>query len=461
LLFLQLSFLLGSRKTLFWDKRSQNWLVPEMPALQVKAGLLYFSDGAIRELVRPKNERTLAGQRVWFEDIPMSHKISSGSGLTVFPVDDVTPAAKPIWTESLAQSLARRFMRKVAFLSEPALPVVNEPYDSVYQKFPGKNLSLVGSRCHSLIEAVQIAFSQHRPLVLSPDCVWLVIAQGFSHHIAANAEALRHSLVRHQGKQQLQEKLEDLSHEGYRLAIAGLSAQIRGASDPVLHDTLICDFSTTTPEIRTASEVVLMDTYSSYFKYEMRCVCGIPAIALTGSEADWQRMRERIEVLETYELQWWIARLRPILDEFIQTIKGHPNRQFWQAIYKPKNFYFTDSVTGWITDLFPYLGDPPERRRSHVFEWARENWLPAASIGAETPGSQFASVSKGVGTKAFPSGLSSVSFELTFPDHSTRKLDLVAGFFGIEQDPEDLALSPVIGWCVAEPPPQTPVLVSR
>jgi hypothetical protein len=396
----------------------------------------------------------------------MAHKIPSGFGLTAFPVDDVIPAAKPIWTESLAQSLARRFMREVVSLPQPTLPVINAPYDSLYQKLPGKNLAHVGSRCHSLIEAVQIAFSQHRPLVLSPDCVWLAIAQGFSHHITANAEALRHRLVRHQGKERLMENITDLSLESFKLAIAGLSTQIREASDPVLHDTLICDFSTTTPGIRTASEVVLMDTYSSYFEYGMECVCGIPAITLTGCVADWERMRERIEVLETYELQWWIARLRPILDEFIQTIKGRPNREFWQAIYKPRKIYFTDSVTGWITDLFPYLGDPPKRRRSHVFEWARENWLPAEVIGPGTAGSHLATVFRGVGTNAFPSGLSSVPFELSFsrkwfPRESTRKLDLVAGFFGIEQDPEDLALSPVIGWCVAEPPPQTPVLVGR
>jgi hypothetical protein len=392
----------------------------------------------------------------------MSHKIASVSGLTAFAVDDVTPAAKPIWTESLAQSLARRFMRKVVFLSEPTLPVVNGPYDSVYQKFPGKNLAHLGSRCHALIEAVQIAFSQHRPLVLSPDCVWLAIAQGFSYHITANAEALRHRLVSHQGKRQLKENLPELSQEGFSLAIAGLSAKIRAASDPVLHDTLICDFSTTTPEIRTASEVVLMDTYSSYFEYGRDCICGIPAITLTGCLTDWQRMRERIEVLETFELQWWIARLRPILDEFIKTIKGHPNREFWQAIYKPKNFYFTDSVTGWITDLFPYLGDPPNRQRSHVFGWARKNWVPAEEFGPENSlGSLLASVRKGVATNAFPSGLSSVPVELKFPDKSTRKLDLVAGFFGVGQGLEDCALSPVIGWCVAEPPPQSPVLVSR
>ena len=237
--------------------------------------------------------------------------------------------------------------------------------------------------------------------------------------------------------------------------------QIREASDSVLHENLICDFSTTTPEIRTASEVVLMDAYSNYFTYEMQCVCGIPAITLTGSPADWQRMRDRIEVLETYELQWWIARLRPILDEFMQTIKGRPSREFWQAICKPRKAYAATLITGWITDLFPYLVDPPHGRRSHVFQWERKNWIPAG-LESETPRPRLASNDRyGVGTRSFPSGLSSVPFDLKFPDSSIRKLDLVAGFLGVEQDTEDFALSPVIGWCVAESAPQTPVLIRR
>ena len=392
----------------------------------------------------------------------MSPKISSRSGLTAFPVDDVTPAAKPIWTESLTENLTRRFMRKIVFLPEPTLPVINEVYDSMSREWPGWDAERLGavSRCHPLIRAVHTAFSQHRPLVFSPDCVWLTIAQGFSHHIAANTEVLRHRFVRHPGKRRLNETLSRWNLEECQYAIAGLSGQIREASDPVLHENLICDFSTTTSAIRTASEVVLMDAYSNYFTYEMQCICGIPAIKLTGTSADWQRMRDRIEVLETYELQWWIARLRPILDEFIQTIKGRPNREFWQAICKPRKAYATTLITGWITDLFPYLVDSPHRRRSHVFQWERKNWIPAG-LEPEAPHLRSASDNPyGVGTRSFPSGLSSVPFDLNFTDNSTRKLDLVAGFLGVEQDSEDLALSPVIGWCVAEPPPQTRIVVT-
>jgi hypothetical protein len=90
-------------------------------------------------------------------------------------------------------------------------------------------------------------------LTFSPDHIWLVIAQGFGHHVAENSAALRHRLVRHQGTCELVTTVDDLSLAGFEHAIAEFSSQIPEATDPVLHETLVCDFSTTTPAIRTAS----------------------------------------------------------------------------------------------------------------------------------------------------------------------------------------------------------------
>ncbi len=63
----------------------------------------------------------------------------------------------------------------------------------------------------------------------------------------------------------------------------------------------------------------------------------------------------------------------------------------------------------------------------------------------------------GVGSSSFPSGLASVPVNLNFPGGSTNVVDLVAGFFGVAQDPEDLALTPVISWSVVEPVPAKPI----
>jgi hypothetical protein len=290
------------------------------------------------------------------------------------------------------------------------------------------------------VGALHDAFSRHLPLTLSPDSIWLTILQGFSHHVNENAEALRGRLVRHEKRCELREQISDMTVEEIRKAISGFSRQIRNATDPVLHETLICDFTTTTPDIHTASEIALMDTYSQYFEFSfMRCICGIPHITLEGTVQDWQRIRARVEVLATFELEWWVERLRPILDEFVRAASGHPDREFWRGIYKfrpARGPYDSMKVTGWVVDLFPYLGDAPERKRSDAFE-------PGAS--------------REVSAGGFPSGLCSVEVDLKLTDNNeriiaTQKLDLVAGLLGVEQS-EDAAVSPVIGWCLARQAP--------
>jgi len=383
-----------------------------------------------------------------------------------FSVDDVAPACRPIWTEPLSDSVAKRFMRKVLFLPDSEKPVTNALYDDLLSLSPSLKRSALASpdtvvsRRNPLIDAVGIAFSQHRPLTLSPDCIWLVIEQGFAHHVIENAETLRHRLVRHDGSREITSNISELSLAAFEGAIADISAQIREASDPVLHETLICDFSTTTPAIRTASEIALMDCYSSYFTYAMNCVCGIPKITVTGSVEDWQRIRERVEVLETYRLRWWVRRLRPILDEFIRTVEGTPNLQFWQAIYKPKEAYATTTVTGWIADLFPYLGNSPGRRRNHVFKYEREDWAIPVEHGVNSVVFGEPGAGRGAGIDSFPFGLASVPVKLLLRNEAKGSFDLVGGFLAVEQDAKSLSLSPLIGWCVTEQAPATPVLVS-
>jgi uncharacterized protein DUF4419 len=381
-------------------------------------------------------------------------------GIT-FAVDSVTPAEKPVWTETLADSLARRFRRKILILPEQEQHVINAVFDSLAKELRTKiDIRHIGRRCHPLVDSVHIAFSQHRPLTLSPDTIWLLLVQGFGHHVAENAASLRHQLVLHEGRRNLTANLYSLDLASFEDAIASISEQIQQATDPVLHETLVCDFSTTSPAIRTASEVALMDCFSSYFTYAFDCICGIPKITIAGTSEDWRRIRARVEVIATYGLEWWVSRLRPILDEFVLAADGHPTREFWEAIYKPVQAYGDKVATGWITDLFPYLNDAPNRRRNHVFKHQRQDWALPIDQGVQTKNVVFSPLAnKGVSLGGFPSGLSSVPVKVSFQDGSSIDVDLVAGFFAVQQNTSDLNLSPLIGWCVTEPPPKTPVMI--
>ena len=68
---------------------------------------------------------------------------------------------------------------------------------------------------------------------------------------------------------------------------------------------MVCDFSTTTPIIRTASQVVMMDALKQYFNYQLYAICGIPWIIVRGSVDDWKKIRKRVEIISEYDLDWW------------------------------------------------------------------------------------------------------------------------------------------------------------
>jgi len=93
---------------------------------------------------------------------------------------------------------------------------------------------------------------------------------------------------------------------------------------------------------------------------------------------------------------------------------------------------------GWTTNLFPYLDDPPNRRRNHALN-------VGSAIGCFTIRSK-PLVKYGVGLHSFPCGLSRAPVVVQYPDDSKRESNLAGGFFGVGQRQEDNALCPVTSW---------------
>jgi Domain of unknown function (DUF4419) len=428
---------------------------------------------------------------------PAVHRLTSpirpATGIT-FPVDDVVPAAYPLWVSTLGESAEIRSDASILIMPDQDIASLapegygaarGETLKPLRTRMRGlaemrglyeargeswmlklvdagpvslvRQLARTQTFLHPLVQAVHIAFSDHRPLVLMPDSIWLTIMQGFGHHVNENAEALRDRIVRHEGKKKLCITTDSLDPACWPAFMSSFSALIKENSDPVLHETLLCEFSTTTPSIKTACEVTLMDTYQRYFEYEMSCVCGIPSITLEGTVEDWQRIRERIEVLATFELDWWTSRVTPILDQFVATAKGEPDREFWQAIYKPKQSYAAELASGWIADLFPYLffssprqwdkparglGDSPRCERNPILPEPRSRWL--------LPQPKDSMFGKGVCLDAFPSGLSRAPIKVKFLKGPDLEVQVMGGFLGVSQRPDDYALAPVISWAVVQ-----------
>ena len=339
-----------------------------------------------------------------------------------FRVDEVTPSERRLSYTDARQQFEKRVGRPLkAFTHDASSDIVVE--QSAIE--------------HSLVETVYLAFSQHRPLVLTPDTIWITLAQGFAHHLNAHAEALRSRLVAHKGKVTMKASAFGLANaQDWDDVIQQWSTGIQSHIPAKLYQMMLCDFSTTTPVIRTASQVVMLDAFQQYFEYEVRFICGIPTITVKGTVQDWVTIRERVDVMAGYHLEWWTDRLKPICDGFIETVQGNPSAAFWKHIYSPKEAYGERVMTGWLADLFPYIKDP------YIATPTVRN--PVLNVRRE----QLTSTS-GLSPTSVPTGLSRAPFIVKWAS-GQQEMELIAGFIGVKQDVKTGQIEPEIGWAVVE-----------
>lgn len=288
---------------------------------------------------------------------------------------------------------------------------------------------------HPLLGAAHVAFDKHLPLVLSPDDIWLTLAQGFAHHVLSNSEEFRAAFVDHEARQTITVRRDDFikgsADNDWLDAIELFSLELEEHLGS-RHDLVVASFSTTGLVERAASQLTLMYAMQSYFEYELITLCGIPEITLLGTAEDWRQIRRRVDAFSEFGLKPWVKVLRPLLDQFVRASQGQVDRAFWRQIYKLDDESGGPYVSGWLQTFFPYAlhADGSVQRRAGLASWSQQRgW-------------------EGLNTNEFPQGLCSVPFVW---DHlGTRyAMELLGGFVGIDQD-ASLAVRPRIGWCVRE-----------
>jgi hypothetical protein len=344
--------------------------------------------------------------------------VHPAAGVT-FAVHDVEPARKPLPTCKTHEAIALLASDRVESCCDYTAACVAQV------------------RAHPLISAVHLAFSEHRPLVLSPDMIWITILQGLAQHVANHAEQLRPRRVRHQGKLTVEVRRPDFvagsPENPWPEVFSAFSDTIRPHISADLHAALTADFSTTGPVEKAVSDVVLLDVFQPYFAFALYCVCGIPAVTLEGTVEDWRRLRIKVETLARFDLEWWLQHLRPICDQFEWAAAGEPDRWHWQNIYKLHDAYGGKEINGWMAKLFPYL------KNHHTGQYTERNPM----LEDEQARLFFSTWSN-----SFPSGLSQVPFTWHGPKDTRRAMQFLAGHVGITQDEQTLALRPKLGWAV-------------
>ena len=302
--------------------------------------------------------------------------------------------------------------------------------DERFYTFKGKDV---------FFQTIVRAYAEHRPLVLSPDMVWLLISQGFARYVNAHSDELRNQIVSHTEKMDLVvETTKNLLYEDadWKKLIAGFAAQINEYTKGDVAKTITADFTTTGVTERIVSQVTLMETVKTYFDYVVHYMgCGIPSITLMGTPQDWQKVLEKTEQLEKYGMGDWFKSLKPILTEFIKASEGKPNQAFWQNMVKKENpdklvgnkvcdFRKPTVLDGWMLKLFPDENGQTLDQVPHIHE------MPSERVYVDFR-YQVIDIANGNVIVDTP-------------------MELIAGYIGTEVDTLTHALTPKMGWMVRQ-----------
>jgi hypothetical protein len=296
-------------------------------------------------------------------------------------------------------------------------------------------------RWHPFVAAADCAFNRHLPLVLSPDAIWLCIAQGIAAatRLAARAEARSRALL----EIRRDDWLRGDPDNPWPSIFDDFSAAI-GAQHPALHALVCAEHSTTGATERAAFAVTLMDAMQDYYAYRGSSLCGIPEITLLGTAADYRAIADRVGRLGDHGLAWWVPSLHAVCGQLVAAAEGRPDRDFFRSFYKRDESSGGPHMNGWINCLFPFEWSSASKqfdvRNDHVERW---QWPPLDDgLDEDLPW-------EGAKQKSLPLGLSRapVTWRVLVPPAEYR-YELMAGFVGVLQQPDTLALRAEIGWAV-------------
>jgi len=245
-------------------------------------------------------------------------------------------------------------------------------------------LSTPTETTNPLIAAVTVAFSQHRPVELSPDVVYNVIMQGVSAHVATDPERFRTFLVKHQGEETITVEDDSLIlgrwENDWSKSIVAIRDQIiqrlpHGKGTAALG----LSFSTTGPPECVAHSAVLMDIMKDYYTYRVMTLCGIPWVDITGSREDWEGLANNLnETLTVLGLGDWNANLQEILTQVLRVYDSDADSAFWNSMFLYHGASESGGVarvTGWLAKLFLYIQYGKNRTatsRSEAHSFANE-----------------------------------------------------------------------------------------
>jgi len=350
----------------------------------------------------------------------------------MFKVDDVELAKTLMEDDSAEKIFEEKIDKKILY------------YPKEFKKY-----RLVHTYNNGLIQTIHNCYSSHRPLLLTPDVIWLAICQGVSIHINEKMDSLKHVIFIKNKPDKIVVRNDSLGYneDAWKALISSIANQTKKYTRDDFYSFFVSQFTTTTEVHKTVYQITLLESYKKVFQYVGESGCGIPSITITGEKKDWELILSKLEMLDKIGLSKWKASLKPIINEFINVYSGKINKEFWKSIYKYKENYTESYLSGWIVKLFPYLkkvDDKSENDKNQEPYKVEEKYVPNEFLEGNK------CLQSKLTTDNFPSGMAQI--DVLWNNHFkniSSKIEVYAGFFAIKQYP-DKTLEPFISWAVCD-----------
>ena len=225
---------------------------------------------------------------------------------------------------------------------------------------PNHSLAYIGSNV-PLLNGFYTAHTNHYPIRIKPDDIWLLIVQAFSNNFDGKQKLTVNYAISNI-KQVDKKMFENFSEQ--------INEQMKKFLGEKLIDILTPNFSTSDYNSKIVCKISIMGAFKKYFDYEMGLSgCGIPYIILEGTAQDYKDIIAKAKELKQYEFDWYIDKIIPHLEKMVEAKEGNIDIDYFKNMVQKKEVteiksglsgrgryeVKVDYISGWILNFFAYL----------------------------------------------------------------------------------------------------------
>ena len=293
---------------------------------------------------------------------------------------------------------------------------------------------------YGFFSAVIESYNNHWTLDMRPEDWFYTFVQKIALAIdkGSKTEQVRNLFVNHKEKKTLTVTVAESSpmDVDYSWFLDQMTTQIeKNINTPNYVELMTANFSTSTKTDRIVSSITTMMSMQEFFEYRMMCGCGIPAVAMRGTEDDWIKLKMKLQYLEqlldpiknvlnNYLPDNWWKNTADIAQNLIETYRGNPNLKWWHSI-----------IVKTEEEEWGPSGMPTGRKYEAKSGWFLNNILGMYSV------KQFSEIDNTLVT---------VPMKIDKPGEATEEAAFVAGIVGYktekEEDDEWPRVSSVHSW---------------